>query len=115
MSTEIQFSIDGLEAQADSQVRIWGRCASGPICVGDRFDRVVEVILRETPEECVVVGTKHVADIAMRVVHIRAYEHELDALDQGMTAEIYLAGSGGESLVVGYSVAGESSTDRHRR
>jgi hypothetical protein len=102
----IQFSIDELRVLKLGGYSISGRCSKGPIAVGDTFDQVLDVLVRKTPEEYATVATRVVGAVRLRVDHIRAYGRELETIDQGLTAEIVVSGSGGDSLKIGHSIGG---------
>jgi hypothetical protein len=64
-------------------ITLAGRCYSGPIRVGDRFDQLVR-------------KDGGVAGIDLYVKALEAYGHELDFIWEGLSAQITLEGAGAE-------------------
>lgn len=108
-SNSIQFSVDEVRHLAHNGYAISGRCELGPFDVGDTFDKVLDFLMQKPPNEHEIAETHVVETVSLRVDRICSYHHEFERLEQGMTAELFLSGSGGDKLKVGHSIGGVRS------
>jgi hypothetical protein len=89
----IEFGIEYIRREADKTF-IAGRCYKGPISIGDVFNSVYQLIPLKNEEGCYGHRMENNRSVDIYVVSIKAYRHELEILDQGLTAEIEIAGEG---------------------
>ena len=94
----IEFGVDIVQQQSEDRIVVAGRCYKGPIYVGDIFTAIYQL----TPTKIGIdygpsirAGDK---SVSLTVEAIRAYQHTLDWLDEGLTAEIELSGEGAKLL-----------------
>ena len=81
-NTEIQITIDEVHTLEGGRYSVSGRCAKGPIRVGDRFDAVLDITIRKSPQEWVVAAEHAIATVELVVKRIYCFGYELEELDQ---------------------------------
>ena len=86
----IEFGIHYLRRE-DGRLLVSGRCYQGPIALSDRFERVSKPDSLLTGEDSLI---KDEQQVSLTVESIKAYGHLLKKLDEGVTAELELSGSG---------------------
>ncbi|MEO7330326.1 MAG: hypothetical protein ABI193_17250 [Minicystis sp.] len=92
----IEFSVDIVTGPADAPI-VKGRCLKGPIKLGDVFSSTYTFDDRrsETPTR---VGE---FSVSLRVQKMMAYRRYLDEIDEGLTAQLELVGTGGTEVKSG--------------
>lgn len=94
----IEFAVDEVMVQA-AGVRVSGMMTSGDLHVGSIFGIAYRPVMDETVgREYIMVGRTDVRNIAVRVSEIRAYDHQLDELPCGMSAQLLLIGEGAVAI-----------------
>jgi len=86
MATRIEFGqlCDMVSANAQRRIRVCGRCWHGPISLGDVFRTATDNLASQP--------------IALSVVRIELYGHDMDELGQGLTGCLTLEGDGHNRL-----------------
>jgi hypothetical protein len=84
-----EFGIHRVEVDRN-QIKVAGRCFSGRIAVGQVF-RKAYPMEGDGPERGSML-------IELTVERIMAYQHSLEEIDEGLTAELTLRGIGGDIL-----------------
>src|SRR5262245_46165346 len=87
-----EFGIHEIVQNADSRVVIDGRCNGGVIAVGDQFHRLYRVTVERTMAAYREVERALIATTDLKVTKIEAYGRELPAIEEGLTARLYLQG-----------------------
>lgn len=102
----IQFSIENLEYEDDT-VLVDGRCCNGPINRGDKFESIFDITIPITDDRCgpAIIGKR--TPVSLFVKKIIAYNHDFDALDEGLTARLTLYGHGIGNLRIGMVIGSE--------
>lgn len=92
----IEFSVDICETEGE-KIIAKGRCLRGPICLGDSF---TEVYCIPNPHSDV---SEHVREraVLLKITRMTAYKRDMEEIDDGLTAAIELAGSGGDAIEPG--------------
>ncbi len=96
----IEFTIDGIQA-LEGRFVVGGRCVHGPIRVGDVFTLMFEVYVPK--KEDVWGPARRLLERSIRLVveGVESYGSSFEEVSVGVSAQLTLAGEGGEELRVG--------------
>ena len=78
-----------------------GRCLSGPVKIGDYFTLVYTKPIRRVNGEFIVDARVDCRPIMLRIDRIVIYRHDIDCIEDGLTARLSLTGSDQNEVVVG--------------
>ena len=104
---KVEFSIDSLTK--NDYIIILGRCYSKSIAIGDRFNSVYQPLVKITEEEATLVSKLPKGRVDLCVKFIKLYGEDVDKVDYGLTAKIYLTGNG-DNLKEGLVLEGWDSS-----
>lgn len=91
MKNEIEFYVDHFYRKND-RFFIAGRCYKGPIRINDVFNVQYRLIPTEVDDGYGEAVKEDEIPLTVSIKSMRAYQHDLDELDTGLTAEIELIG-----------------------
>ena len=106
-----EFVISGVVCEERNRLTLIGRNGDTLIRLDETFDALLRYRRRRSAAEY---GEEPVVEVEkpvhLRVVGIRAYERDLDALGQGMTGSIVVEGEGLKSLAPGWVLGERNGT-----
>jgi hypothetical protein len=97
-----EFVIYQIWAEGSDRALLYGRCSKGDISVGTVFGFVYDIVFDSYETSGQNVNTRRVELTVDRIV---AYGHELDELNEGITAELAVSGRGLEQLNSGSALS----------
>jgi hypothetical protein len=82
-------------------IRAAGRIHRGPLRLGDTFSVLFRYLPNQTPDGYGPFVKTGEQSVSIKVMGIRAYQRSFDELEEGMTAELELAGDDAKALKQG--------------
>jgi len=99
---EKEFDIDNI-TKLDGEYLITGACNKGCIGIGDIFliasQNIIKISFAEGRYEFQDLQPPDIREVKLQVIRIKAHNHDMDELYQGMSGELYLKGEGGDFLI----------------
>lgn len=92
---QVEFTIDAVRRDP-GRIVVCGRCCEGDFGLGDVFTAIRRI--RYERGSCRRTGCDTVAAVALRVEGIEFYEHPIERLSPGDTAELRFSGTGLDAL-----------------
>lgn len=91
--TLAKFILEGVERRG-GKTHVIGRCGEIAIGVGDIFAGAYELARTGALDSDAFIAPRNVRPVSLQIERITAYQHALEQLSAGMTAELVLDGSG---------------------